>query len=67
MERENLAKIRSLLLQWGRDNFRYYPWRETKDPYKILIAEILLHRTRADQLFPLFKNLSYVFQRFELL
>lgn len=56
MERENLAKIRSLLLQWGRDNFRYYPWRETKDPYKILIAEILLHRTRADQVVPLYQK-----------
>lgn len=56
MKQESLAKIRSLLLQWGRDNFRYYPWRETKDPYKILIAEILLHRTRADQVVPLYQK-----------
>ena len=28
---------------------RSYPWRDTKDPFKILIAEIMLRRTKADQ------------------
>ncbi len=42
----NLAKI---LLQWWRKNKRNYPWRREKDPYKILIAELMLQRTKADQ------------------
>jgi A/G-specific adenine glycosylase len=33
---------------WHRQNGRRYPWRETSDPYQILIAELLLQRTRTD-------------------
>lgn len=28
---------------------RQFPWRKTKDPYKIMIAEFMLHRTKAEQ------------------
>lgn len=38
-----------MILQWGKDNLRDFPWRKTSDPYKILLAEVLLHRTRASQ------------------
>lgn len=42
-------KVHKIILNWGRDNLRDFPWRKTSDPYKILIAEIMLHRTRALQ------------------
>lgn len=45
------------LLDWWAQNARKYPWRETRDPYAILIAEVLLHRTRADQVQPLYREL----------
>lgn len=35
------------LLNWSKDNFPYYPWRNTSDPYHIMISEMLLRRTRA--------------------
>ncbi len=40
-----------LLLGWWKRTLylRNYPWREEKDPYKVLIAEILLQRTRRDK------------------
>lgn len=41
--------IKKTLLNWGRHNLRDYPWRKTRDPYRILLAEMLLQRTRADQ------------------
>lgn len=37
------------ILKWGRKNMREYPWRNTRDAYKIIIAEVMLHRTQADQ------------------
>lgn len=37
------------LLGWWETNKRDFPWRKTKDPYKILMAELLLHRTKASQ------------------
>lgn len=42
------------LLQWWEDNRRDFPWRQTRDPYRILVAEILLHRTKADQVAPIY-------------
>ncbi len=47
--KENIIKFRKSLIDWGKDNFRQYPWRNTSDPYKILIAELMLHRTQARQ------------------
>src|SRR5262245_39697566 len=34
------------LIQWYRKNRIVYPWRKTKDPYKIWLSEILLQQTR---------------------
>ncbi len=50
-----IEDLRSDLLQWWSYSRRPFPWRETRDPYRVLIAEILLHRTRADQVVPLYE------------
>ncbi|MGD0495564.1 MAG: hypothetical protein ABSB28_05935 [Candidatus Bathyarchaeia archaeon] len=46
----------STLLEWAKNNLRDYPWRVTKDPYKIMIAEIMLQRTRAEQVVPVYQR-----------
>jgi A/G-specific adenine glycosylase len=43
-----------LLLNWWSKNKRSFPWRETNDAYSILVAEVLLHRTKASQVEPVF-------------
>lgn len=48
------VKFRTDLLKWWESNKREYPWRETRDPYQVLVAEVLLHRTRADQVLPVY-------------
>ena len=48
--------INSRIVSWSEGNMRKYPWRETRDPYKILIAELMLHRTKADQVNKIYKN-----------
>ncbi len=40
------AQIRSRLLRWFDAAKRDMPWRRTEDPYRILLAEFLLQRTR---------------------
>jgi A/G-specific adenine glycosylase len=37
------------LLSWWRKNKRDFYWRNTWSPYHILISEVLLHRTKAEQ------------------
>lgn len=37
-------------------NNRPMPWRETTDPYKILLSEIMLQQTQVDRVIPKFEN-----------
>lgn len=48
------------ILSWGRANRRTFPWREESDPFKLLIAEVLLQRSRSKTVAPVFKA---VFQK----
>jgi len=41
-------------IDWFENNGRTFPWRETQDPYKILVSEILLQRTKAKQALPVY-------------
>lgn len=35
-----------VLLKWGRSNRREFPWRAEPDPFRVLISEVLLQRSR---------------------
>lgn len=53
---ENIKWFARRLLTWAKYNLRDYPWRRTKDPYYILVAEFLLQRTDADTVLPIYSN-----------
>jgi len=38
---------REALLAWYRANDPGYPWRRTRDPYAVLVAEVMLQQTQA--------------------
>ncbi|MUV89420.1 A/G-specific adenine glycosylase [Halapricum sp. CBA1109] len=46
---EDLAAVRSALTEWYRDDHRSYPWRETTDPYAILVSEVMSQQTQLDR------------------
>lgn len=41
------AASREALLAWYRPRRRAYPWRRTRDPYVILVSEVMLQQTQA--------------------
>ena len=43
-----------LLLDWYRTNRRDLPWRASRDPYPVLVSEIMLQQTRAETVKPYF-------------
>jgi A/G-specific adenine glycosylase len=55
MEQRSGRAVTNLLLRWFRRHGRNYPWRKKKDPYRVLIAEIMLQRTKADQVMPVYQ------------
>jgi A/G-specific adenine glycosylase len=44
--------FRQRLLAWYRRNGRSLPWRETSDPYHILVSEVMLQQTQVDRVLP---------------
>jgi A/G-specific adenine glycosylase len=45
-------RFRRALLTWYRDHGRKLPWRETSDPYHILVSEMMLQQTQVDRVLP---------------
>ena len=56
MPRSTYTEIPRLLLEWYRTNKRDLPWRRTKDPYRIWVAEIMLQQTRVDTVIPYYER-----------
>jgi len=52
----DVVAFRKTLIAWGREHFRSFPWRLTEDPYRILMAEVMLHRTQAPQVVPIYEH-----------
>jgi A/G-specific adenine glycosylase len=44
--------VEVLLLAWFRENGRDLPWRRTRDPYAILVSEVMLQQTQVDRVVP---------------
>ena len=49
------ARFRRVVLGWHRHNPRSFPWRESRDPYELLVGEVLLQRTRGEHVVPVFE------------
>jgi A/G-specific adenine glycosylase len=56
-EKARADKLREAALSWFRENGRTFPWRSTRDPYRILVAEICLQKTNADKVVPIFEKI----------
>ncbi len=41
--------IRKHLLMWYQNNARPLPWRKTKNPYRILLSEVMLQQTQVNR------------------
>lgn len=48
------SRLRKRLLDWGKENIKRYDWRYSDDPYAVLVAEFMLHRTQVVQVAPVY-------------
>ncbi len=44
-----LAEVRAAVLGWFERARRDLPWRRTRDPYRVLVAEVLAQQTQAER------------------
>src|SRR5215210_7788442 len=45
-------RIQDGLLGWFNEHARDLPWRRTRDPYAILVSEVMLQQTQVDRVLP---------------
>ena len=51
-----LQAFQRRLLAWYARNQRDLPWRRTRDPYRILVSEIMLQQTQVDRVMPKYRE-----------
>lgn len=56
-----IAKFQQKILAWYRKNRRDLPWRRTRDPYKILVSEVMLQQTQIARVIPKYQKFLRVF------
>ncbi|MGM0375786.1 MAG: A/G-specific adenine glycosylase [Bacteroidota bacterium] len=56
-----MTQFAQLIKKWYHQNGRILPWRETRDPYKIWVSEIILQQTRIEQGIKYYNNFLKAF------
>lgn len=57
----SLHQLAWQLLAWYEQNRRDLPWRHTRDPYAITVAEFMLHQTRVQTVLPYYQRFLELF------
>ena len=52
----DIPQFQRMILDWGRDHRREMPWRNTRDPYEILVSEVMLQQTQVSRVVPKYEN-----------
>ena len=47
-------QIQTTLIEWEKENYLDFPWRDTENKLHALIAEVMLQKTRAEQVAPIY-------------
>jgi A/G-specific adenine glycosylase len=61
---ENFAVFRRSLVRWYRRHGRDLPWRQTRDPYAILVSEFMLQQTQVATVIPYYHKWLRTFPDF---
>jgi A/G-specific adenine glycosylase len=51
----------TLLLDWFAQHGRDLPWRHTRDPYRILVSEVMLQQTQVERVIPKYHSFLTLF------
>ncbi len=51
---KTLTTVQDALLAWFKEESRALPWRTTRDPYAIMVSEVMLQQTQVDRVIPVY-------------
>jgi len=66
-DEEQIHIFQRRLLRWYSQHGRDLPWRHTRNPYHILVSEVMLHQTQVDRVIPKYREWLATYPTFEAL
>ncbi len=56
-----MRRLRRSVLEWGAEHRRDLPWRHTRDPWLILVSEVMLQQTQVGRVLPHYERFAAAF------
>src|ERR1041385_7415682 len=54
-KKPDLPKVHQRVLAWFAEHGRSFPWREHRDPYQTMVAEVMLQQTQTGRVAPAYQ------------
>jgi A/G-specific adenine glycosylase len=61
LTKTRINTFHEMIFVWWKDHRRSLPWRETNDPYRILVSEVMLQQTQVSRALPKYEEFLYFF------
>lgn len=65
LSKQEIVEFRSTILDYYKTHNRNFPWRETDDPYYVLVSEFMLQQTQTQRVLLKYQNWVSVFPTLE--
>jgi len=67
MRTREIRKFQDVVYAYHKEHGRIFPWRKTKNPYRIFVSEIMLQQTQVDRVVSKYKEFLKQFPTVEVL
>ena len=67
VDETKIAIFQKKIFDWWKQNRRDFPWRDTVDPYYILVSEMMLQQTQTTRVIPKYEQFIAIFPTIEAL
>jgi A/G-specific adenine glycosylase len=67
MQKSDIVKIKTTIKRFFKKHARTFPWRQTTDPYHILVSELMLQQTQTARVIPKYEAFLKAFPTTEKL
>ncbi len=61
LSRARISAFQDMIFSWWGEHKRDLPWRKTRDPYRILVSEVMLQQTQVSRVLPKYDEFMRVF------
>jgi len=61
LTKTRIKTFQNMIFNWWADSKRDLPWRKTRDPYNILVSEVMLQQSQVSRVLPKYEEFLFFF------